>query len=610
VVEQKPPSLSAEQTTRLERGEHEAVAKELDEAGALEAAAWVLQQIWDFRGASERYLRANLYRAALHAALESSDASVTEACLSTIEREADGAEIRDAIVLLEARGRHAEAARLLQRDSNSAQARARALARAGNLLGAAQVFLEAGQLREALEVLGPLDERPARAAALALAARICWELGDAEATARLAQAGLRVGADEPALPALLARALGTLGHDLAAQIVLQGRSGDVEIPPVRGRYHVTGVLPANIAGAAYVGLDRVTLQEVEIHLLLAEFVDGDAPGPAVREAIERFARVAEAASALAHPAIRSVERIDVQDGLVVLPRTEGPILRSLIRAPGMLDALPRARAMIAFLLEGLAAAHASGLVHGTLLPSQIFCDALGRPLLGPFGVHHLSGLVATRTGGLEEVLSMTAPELRASAPPSPASDMFSVGALYSALLLGSVGGDPEHLPAEEREMIAAMTSAVPEQRPSALAAFQRVHVPVADVSRVAVGREIDPGESQTGRTAHEVGVGEAVLVTAATSWADGDLDALCRARDPRLQTILDRDGRTFWLASWPEGCRRLGPDFDWRDFIGEVAFESLEPEIKSALHGRMVSDAAIKTPAGEWMVALDRLLAL
>lgn len=601
-------ALTESQRRRLDGGHHEQVATELAGDGRHELAAWVYEQIWDFERANELYLRGDAWLDALRVALEASNPAVTERTLQALEGEADAHARQHAVALLEHRGRHAEAARLLSSDDGDPAARAQALLRAGDRIAAARVLAQAGEPRDALEALGSLDERPAQAAALGLAATIAWELGDAEGSARHAQAALRVGNEDPAIASLLARALGTLGHDLAAQIVLRDRPGETEVPPVRGRYHVTGVLPATLAGAAYVGIDRVTLQEVELHLLLADFVEGETPDPAVREAISRFARAADAANELRHPAIRPIERIEEEDGLLVLPRAEGPTLRHLIRAPGMLEALPRARAMIAFLLEGLAAGHARGLVHGSILPSQVVCDALGRPLLGPFGVHHLAGLVATRTGGLEEVLSITAPERRAQADPSQASDVFSVGAIYAALLTGSIGEEASELPDDERELITAMTSAIPEQRPTAAEAFARVHVPVPDVSRVAFGGHGLPGESQRGRSPNDTGLGRAVVVTAAESWSDAMLDALCEARDPWLQTVLDRDARTFWLAAWPEGCRTLGAS-DWRPLVTNKPFEGLDDELANAIRSRMTGEAAVATPAGEVMIALDQILA-
>lgn len=604
-----PRGLDPDQVRRLEAGEHEGVAAELAAAGRHAAAGEVLEQIWAFAAAAEAYLRADAPVDALRAALEARDPGVEDRVLHVIEAHGDPQTVRAAVALLQKRGRHAAAARLLERDEDSVDARVRALVRAGDVVAAAQALADHGRSHDALELLGPVEERPGQARALALAAKLRWELGDAEGTARTAQAGLRAGSDDDELPALLARALGTLGHDLAAQVALQGRADHVDIAPVRGRYHVTGTLPATIAGAAYVGLDRVTLQEVEIHLLLADYAEGDRPDPGVRAAIAEFARTATAAQALAHPAIRPIVRVEEDAGLLVLPRAEGPGLRSLIREPGMVEALPRARAMAAFLLEGLVAAHARGLVHGSIMPSQIVCDTAGRPRLGPFGVHHLAGLIATRTGGLEEVLSMTAPELRAGQAPTTASDVFSVGAIYLALLLGEVGGDASPLPAAERELVGQMLAAIPEQRPSAAEAFAQLRVPVADVSRVAGWQAVDPGESQRGRTMSEPGLGKSVVVTADPSWSDALLERLGASTDPWLQTILDRDGRTWWLAPWPDGCRALPDSQDWEPLVGEQALASLDPELAAAIIQRMGPDAIVATPAGEWMIALDRLLA-
>ena len=121
-------------------------------------------------------------------------------------------------------------------------------------------------------------------------------------------------------------------------------------------------------------------------------------------------------------------------GLLILPHAEGPPLRELLRPPGMPAA--RARALLSFLLSGLVAAHERGLVHGSLLPAQIVCDAAGRPLLGPFGADEIAGLVATRTGALEELLTITAPELRGGGAPTAASDVYGAAALFVALRTG------------------------------------------------------------------------------------------------------------------------------------------------------------------------------
>ena len=286
-------------------------------------------------------------------------------------------------------------------------------------------------------------------------------------------------------------------------------------------------------------------------------------------AIERFAATAEAAARIGHPAIRPILRVEAHSGLLVLPRTEGATLRSMIRPPGMLESVSRARGLIAFLLEGLAAAHGRGLVHGWLLPSQINCDAVGRPLLGPFGAHHLSGLAATHTGGLEEIIATTAPELRrAGQAPTAQSDRYAAGALLRALLVGRLTATAEEASGTpELDLATELMHPDPEQRPLLAEALKTLRRPIADI------RDLErqaPSDSITGRIlrdAAERTLEAGIKVTTSETWSDDALDALCRSPSPWMQPVLDRSERTLVLAPWPVGSRSMPSDAGsrWRD---------------------------------------------
>ncbi|MCA9654989.1 MAG: hypothetical protein KC501_34045, partial [Myxococcales bacterium] len=439
----------------------------------------------------------------------------------------------------------------------------------------------------------------------ALAARLAWDLGDAEGAARHAQVALRSGGGTPELAALLARALGSLGHDLAAQLVLQRHGARPSDDAVPGRYRVTGLLGGALAGAAYVGVDRLTLQEVEIHLLLAD--QPEPIDPRIATSVDRFLSAAQAASEVGHPAIRKVLRAVPEAGLLVLGRAEGPPLRQLVRPPGLRDAAPRARALIAFLLEGLAAAHDRGLVHGAILPSLVMTDALGRPQLGPFGVHQLAGLAATRTGGLEELMLMTAPELRRGSPPTAASDLFAVGMLLHAMLVGRLEapGPDDELGEAERQLVAEMTAPDPERRLPAREALARLRAPVADLRELG-----STPEAPASRSTAEgmIRVQDGIEVVAAESWSPELLDALCAADDPWLQPILDRSDRTVVLAPWPEDARVLDDTVaGWRGLIPAEALLLPEP-LRDAIEARLRPASVVVTSAGPRMLALDDLL--
>ncbi|MDC0722651.1 hypothetical protein POL25_37530 [Nannocystis sp. bb15-2] len=594
-----PEPLTEDEQRMLVQGRHEALAHALALSGRHAAAGWVLEQIWEFTGACEHYARAGRPLDALRAAIELGRADVIDRIIAVFTA-ADADTRQQAAALLQRKGRHADAARILALGDHDPEARASALVRAGDRLAAARVLAEAERVREALALLEPLPER--HGPTLQLAAELSWELGDAEAAVRRAQAAIRAGGgDRAALSRLLARGLGALGHDLAAQIVLQGRGEAPEGAPVPARFLVRASLPPSFSGAAYEGTDRVTLAEVEIHLLLAELQEAGASDPAVQDALESFQRRALAAAALEHPAIRGIVQFDARAGILILPYEAGNDLRALIRPPGM--PLPRARALVAFLLEGLAAAHARGLVHGSLLPAQLVCDAAGRPLLGPFGADAIAGLIATRTGALEELLTITAPEVRAGRAPTSASDIFSAAALLVALAAGSLGGAAP----EARAVVEDALDPDPARRPDAATLLARMRRRVADLrdlsmSTAPIGQELgvmpeDPSLS-----------GHGVVVEVAPTWDDVALDALLAADVPALQPVLDRQGRRVALAAWPEGCRRLADDVPFAQLAPMAVVEALPAEAAAAVRARLTAGAWVVTPAGEWMLALDELL--
>ena len=111
--------LSPEQRAALARGAHESVAAQLVAAGQPATAGWVLEQIWEFLGAHAHYLAADLPLDALRCALEAARPDLLDHTLELLalrprsERDA-------AVQLLQRRGRHAEAARLLAAASPTA----------------------------------------------------------------------------------------------------------------------------------------------------------------------------------------------------------------------------------------------------------------------------------------------------------------------------------------------------------------------------------------------------------------------------------------------------------------------------------------------------------
>ena len=599
--------LEQPEREKLAGGFHEEVADALRARARPDLAGAVLEQIWDWDGALTAYRDAEQGLDALRIALESGANQHLDAVLSDIEEHAVPDEVDAAIDLLQKRRRPMEAARLLAlRDDPVAQARA--LERGGDPYGAARALAEAGEVKEALDMLGThaLRSHPA----LALAASLAWELGDAEGSARHAQAALRLREDDDETRDQLGRALTALGHDLAAQMVLRGQSSRSVDAVSPGRYRVTGLGGTGLVGATYQALDRATHEEVELHLLLAEHGDARELDPQVAEQLDRFSAVARAAASIGHPAIRPILRLDARAGLLVMPRTEGTSLRALLRPPGMRRIRSRARAWIAFMLEGLMAAHSRGLVHGWLLPSLVSFDGAGRPLVPPFGGHHLSGLTATHTGGLEELMAMTAPELRSGAAPTVQSDLFAIGVLLQWLLDGDLQTPAPDESTPEDTIARALQAEDPALRPDAQDALAVLRARVADIHELGgaagsmtAGAIAPPGESSSAL------IGGGIVVDAADTWTEPELEALCQHVHPWLQPILDREGRRLTLAAWPEGSAALGDDVDhFVDLLDEQALALNTPGLEAAIRARLRPSSLVRTPAGSWMLALDDLL--
>jgi hypothetical protein len=157
----------------------------------------------------------------------------------------------------------------------------------------------------------------------------------------------------------------------------------------------------------------------------------------------RVAREVAALRKLSHPnvvGVLDVLEVDGRPGLL-LELVPGPTLAEVLAA----DVLPlQVRLALGLdLLEGVAAAHAHGLVHRDLKPGNILVDPRGGRLVArvaDFGLVKLDPAEAhrlTRTGAVLGTPAYMAPEqIRDSASIDARADVFSLGAILFELLTG------------------------------------------------------------------------------------------------------------------------------------------------------------------------------
>ena len=154
----------------------------------------------------------------------------------------------------------------------------------------------------------------------------------------------------------------------------------------------------------------------------------------------RFRREAVAAAAVAHPNIVATYDTGEDDGVayIVMELVEGATLRQAIDLHG---ALPPARAadIAAQVADALAAAHARGLVHRDVKPSNVLVQLDGRVKVTDFGIAKAADQSAeelTRTGSVMGTAKYLAPEQLEGHPVDERADVYSLGLVLFEMLAG------------------------------------------------------------------------------------------------------------------------------------------------------------------------------
>ena len=205
---------------------------------------------------------------------------------------------------------------------------------------------------------------------------------------------------------------------------------------------------------------------------------GVLPGESVPD-LARALREARSSAALNHRHVVAVyDAVETDDHIwLVMEYVPGATLAELIAREGRLDPA-RVATIGAQVADGLAAAHARGTVHRDVKPGNVLVGDGDFAKISDFGIARTTGdAQLTRSDLVMGTPHYFSPQLARGAEPTPADDVWALGAtLYAA-----VEGSP---PVEDRGNPIATLAAAAESRPA-----RPEH---AGFLADAIGRMLDP----------------------------------------------------------------------------------------------------------------------
>ncbi|KAA9166156.1 serine/threonine protein kinase [Amycolatopsis acidicola] len=202
---------------------------------------------------------------------------------------------------------------------------------------------------------------------------------------------------------------------------------------IAGHYRLVEHIGSGAMGVVWRAVDERLERAVAVKQILAQPGLSEAERSSMRQ---RAMREAKNAARFQHPNAIVVFDIAEQDGdpCLVMEYLPSQSLSAVIAEHGTLPLSQVAR-IGEQVAAALVAAHRAGIVHRDIKPANILIDEHGTAKITDFGISRAAGdLTLTQTGLIGGTPAYLAPELARGSDPSPASDVFSLGAtLYHAL---------------------------------------------------------------------------------------------------------------------------------------------------------------------------------
>jgi serine/threonine-protein kinase len=198
------------------------------------------------------------------------------------------------------------------------------------------------------------------------------------------------------------------------------------------RYRLLSCIGSGGMATVYKGVDMLLQRRVAVKVLRERFANDP-------EFLERFQREARAAANLDHTNIVTVYDVG-RDGdrhYIVMEYVDGEDLKTLIRQKGRLS-VAEALEIATQIAAGVGHAHKASVIHRDVKPQNVLVTSDGRAKVVDFGIARAlseSGLTDSNTVWGSPIYF--APEQAAGDPPTPASDVYSIGVVMYEMLTGS-----------------------------------------------------------------------------------------------------------------------------------------------------------------------------
>ena len=229
---------------------------------------------------------------------------------------------------------------------------------------------------------------------------------------------------------------------------------------IAGRYRLQAPIGRGAMGVVWRARDQLLDRDVAIkEVQIADSLTDEERATA----FQRTLREAKTAARLNHPAVVTVYDVAEDGGRpwIVMQLVHAQSLDQMLAASGPLSPR-RAAEMARQLLSALSVAHAAGVMHRDVKPSNVLLGSDDRAVLTDFGIATFADdPKLTQTGMVMGSPGFTAPERIRGEDASPASDLWSLGATIFAAVEG-------HGPFEKRGgAITTMSAIINEDAPEA-----------------------------------------------------------------------------------------------------------------------------------------------